>query len=72
MASDRGTPVAELRPVQPAVTEEQERLDALVGSGLVAPRTLSRLAKRDRSSVKIVKLTVARSLVSGGHPTRRT
>ena len=56
VVTDRGTPVAELRPVQAAVTEEQESLDALVASGLLAPRTRTRLAKRDPSSVKNVNL----------------
>ena len=72
VVTDRGTPVAELRPVQPAVAEEQERLDALVASGLLAPRTRTRIAKRDPASVKNVDLTAALSRVSGGHPTRRT
>lgn len=72
VVTDRGTPVAELRSVQPAGAEEQERLDALVASGLLAPRTRTRLAKRDPSSVKNVALTAALSRVSGRHPTRRT
>ena len=72
VVTDRGTPPAERRPVQPAVTEEQEGLDALVTSGLLAPRTHTRLAKRDPSSVKNVDPTAALSRVSGGRPTRRT
>ena len=72
VVTDRGTPAAELRPVQPAVTEEQERLDALVASGLLAPRTRTWLAKREPSSGENVDLTAALSRVSGGHPTRRS
>ena len=52
VVTDRGAPVAELRPVQPAATEEQERLDALVASGLLAPRTRTRLAVREPSPVE--------------------
>ena len=72
VVTDRGTPVAELRPVRAAVTEEQESLDALVASGLPAPRTRTRLARRDPSSVKNVDLMSALSRVSAGHPARRT
>ena len=46
MVTDHGTPVAELRPVQPPATEEQDRLDALVSSGLIVPRTRTGLVER--------------------------
>ena len=52
MVPDRGEPVAELRPVQPAATVEQERLYALVASGLLAPRTRTALAEREPAAVE--------------------
>ncbi|MCY4453113.1 MAG: hypothetical protein OXC01_14275 [Immundisolibacterales bacterium] len=59
MVTDRGAPVTELRAVQPAVTEEQARLDALVASGLLAPRTSSTLADREPVTVEDVDLAGA-------------
>lgn len=52
VVTDRGSPVAEVRPVQPAATEEQEWLDALVASGLLAPRTRTGLAEREPVTVE--------------------
>ena len=52
VVTDRGSPVAELRPVPPAATKEHERLDALVAAGLLAPRTSSRLTEREPASVE--------------------
>ena len=52
VVTDRGLPVAELRPVQRAATEEQEWLDALVASGLLAPRTRTGVAVREPVTVE--------------------
>ena len=52
VVTDHGTPVAELRPVQPPTMDEQGRLDALVASGLIAPRTRTGLAERVPVSVE--------------------
>ena len=52
VVTDRGSPVAELRPVQPAATEDEQRLDALVASGLLAPRTRTGLAEREPATVE--------------------
>jgi len=59
VVTDRGAPVAELRPLQPAATDEQERLDTLVASGLLAPRTRTGLAERDPVMVAGADLTGA-------------
>jgi len=59
VVTDRGSPVAELRPVQPAATEEQEQLDALVASGLLAPRIRTGLAERDPVTAEDVDLSGA-------------
>ena len=52
VVTDHGAPVAELRSVQPPATEEQNRLDALVSSGLIAPRTRTGLVERAPESVE--------------------
>ena len=51
VVTDRGTPIAELRPLPPVTTEAHERLGALVASGLLAPRVSSRLVEREPASV---------------------
>lgn len=38
LVTDRGRPVAELRPVPPAVTDDEARLAELAAAGLVTPR----------------------------------
>ena len=59
VVTDRGSPVGELRPVQPAATEEQEQLDALVASGLLAPRIRTGLAERDPVTAEDIDLSGA-------------
>lgn len=59
VVTDRGTPVAELRPVPLAATEEQERLDTLVAAGLLAPRMSARLAEREPVFVEDGALSAA-------------
>ena len=59
VVTDRGSPVGELRPMQPAATEEQEQLDALVASGLLAPRIRTGLAERDPVTAEDVDLSGA-------------
>ena len=46
--TDRGTPVAELRAVVPAESDAEARLQELVASGLLAPRTGKKLTQRRR------------------------
>ena len=48
VVTDRGKPVAELRAVAPAKTEEEAQLQKLVASGLLAPPTGSKLTRRKR------------------------
>jgi prevent-host-death family protein len=43
--TDRGRPVAELRPVSQAGTDEETELQTLVASGLVAPRRSASLSE---------------------------
>jgi prevent-host-death family protein len=49
VVTDRGKPVAELRAVAPAKTDEEARLEELVAAGLVAPRTGEKLTERRRT-----------------------
>lgn len=46
VVTDRGKPVAELRAVAPAKTDEEARLQELVAAGLLAPRTGRKLTER--------------------------
>lgn len=39
LVTDRGRPVAELRPVPPAATDDEARLAELAAAGLVTPRS---------------------------------
>lgn len=47
--TDRGKPVAELRAIVAAKTGEEARLQELVATGLLAPRTGSKLPQRRRA-----------------------
>lgn len=52
VVTDRGKPVAELRTLAPAQTAEEARLQELVATGLLAPRTGERLTER-RKRIRI-------------------
>ena len=62
MVTDRGKPVAELRAVAPAKTDEEARLQELVASGLLAPRTGKRLTER-RKPIRIPGPPLAETIV---------
>ena len=59
VVTDRGTPIAELRPLPLGASAEQERLDALVAAGLLTPRTHPRLAEREPAIVRDGDLSAA-------------
>ena len=48
VVTDRGKPVAELRAVVPAKSDEEARLQELVATGLLAPRTGKKLTARKK------------------------
>ncbi len=59
VVTDRGAPIAELRPLPPGASKEQERLDVLVSAGLLAPRTRPRLVEREPAIVPDGDLSAA-------------
>lgn len=46
LVTDRGEPIAELRPLRQASTTEEERLSELAAAGLLAPRSRKGLTER--------------------------
>ena len=46
LVTDRGEPIAELRPLRTASTSEEERMVELAASGLLTPRSRKELTKR--------------------------
>ena len=62
VVTDRGKPVAELRSVTPAATDEEAQLQELVASGLVAPRTGERLSER-RKPIRLAGPQLSETIV---------
>ena len=62
VVTDRGKPVAELRAVSPAKTDEEARLQELVASGLLAPRTGRKLTER-RKPIRIAGPPLSETII---------
>ncbi len=62
VVTDRGKPVAELRAVMPAESDEEARLQELVATGLLAPRTGKRLTER-RKPIRIAGPSLSETIV---------